>query len=97
MRKQKSEHPATLRDLLAVYHTRLQAPQRTVVRAFCSVVARTCAYPLSESQVSYTPATKTLFIITTGPLKQELLLREEALLRALSATLGKHNTPRRIL
>jgi len=93
----RSNEVVAIKDLFAKYKTVLKAPQKSVEIASVQVINRITRFHLKEAEVSYTVASRTLYIKTSSLIKQELCFHHEAILNDLEVSLGKKSCPRRIL
>ncbi len=96
MAKRRGEIVA-VRDLFEKYRKTLQAPQKTVEIESIRVVGELFNVKLTEQQVKYTVATKTLYISASSLIKQELKFQHEVILKELKKRLGLKNSPQCIL
>lgn len=83
--------------LLDVYKKRLRAPQKTVIAAFCDAVLQVAAITIEPRLVRYIPPTRTITISASGVLKQEIKMREQAVLTQIAKDLGEKNSPQHIM
>lgn len=85
-----------IKGILEAYKQRLRAPQKTVVaemvRAYEAVGLK-----VSTRDLSYTPGTRTIVIRAMGPLKMEMLLRKESVLREARTFLNEKDIPLNII
>jgi len=85
-----------IKGLLESYKQRLRAPQKTViaemVRAYQAIGLR-----VAPRDLSYTPSTRTVTIRAMGPLKMEMLLRKEVVLREVRTLLSDKDVPLEII
>jgi predicted amino acid dehydrogenase len=88
--------PLSIKNLLAHYTSRIRAPQgivcKEVVKAYTEL-----GIPCTESDVAYTPATKTVTITAVGPKKIEMLMRKKEALTRVRATLSERDAPADII
>lgn len=84
-------------DLFEKYRLHIKAPQKSVERESILVVKKITNFDLTEEQVIYTPATRTLYIKAPSILKSELQLHYPVILKELALKLGKVNSPNTIL
>ncbi len=96
MQKRRGE-VVPIKDLFAKYKQTLIAPQKTVELEFVRVVGEEIGIKLSEDQVSYTVATRTVAVRASSLLRQEIRLRESAVLSGLKKALGAKNCPLHIV
>lgn len=96
MNKRRGEIVA-VRDLFAKYRTTLQAPQKSVEIESLRVIGEVANIKLTESQVKYTPSTRTLVISAPSLIKQELKFKHEVIIGELKKRLGIKNSPQCIL
>lgn len=98
MRKPKIRKGLTnIGGLFEKYQKTLIAPQKAVIDTFCDVVEDVCGFPVNTKDVTYTPASKTIGLNLSGPIKTEILMHHEEILIHLKGRLGEKNTPRVIL
>lgn len=83
--------------LLARHNNRLQPPQGTVERECRTVIKELIGIELSDEQVEYTVATKTLSLRVQSVLKQHIRLKQAAIEGELEKRLGRTRTPRLFL
>lgn len=86
----RGEH--NFKDLFSKYKS-LAAPEASVVTALCAAIERETGITLSARDVSYTPYTKTAALRFSGPKKQEVLLRKQAILGHVRDVVGPKNAP----
>lgn len=86
-----------IKNLFAKYKKTLQAPQKTVELEVILIVGELLNLTLREDQVSYTPATRVLFINASSLLKQRLKQQEKEILTLLASRLGAKSTPKTML
>ena len=84
-------------DLFEKYRTRMVAPQATVEKVCIEVVAEVAGVTLTEKQVSYTVATRTVSLQVPSVVKSELRFHHEAILSNLRRRIGKTNCPEVIM
>jgi len=84
-------------DLFASYKKRFKAPQKSVILAFVEVVRDVCEINLKESEVSYTPSSRTLALRAPGQIKSEILFQKEEILLHMKGRLGVQSAPTNIL
>jgi hypothetical protein len=83
--------------LLEVYKKRLRAPQKTVIAAFCEAVLQVASITIEPRLVRYIPTTRTINISASGVLKQEIKMREQAILMQVVKDIGEKNSPQHIM
>ncbi|MCB9810735.1 MAG: hypothetical protein H6779_02810 [Candidatus Nomurabacteria bacterium] len=86
-----------VKDLFEKYRRTLQAPQKTVELEAVRVIGEISGLKLTEKQVKYTPASRTLAITASSLIKQELRFHCQAILEELKKRLGTKNAPQSIL
>lgn len=86
-----------LKNLFNKYKTLLIAPQKTVELEMIRVVGELVGITLKESQVSYTPSTRTLAVNASGMIKQEIKLHYKDIYNEMRVRLGEKNSPKHIL
>lgn len=86
-----------IKDLFKVYKERLRAPQKTVINTFIEVCNALFQISLTENQCNYSPATRTLTLSISGPLKSEIRIHKKEILTHMRARLGEKNFPTEIL
>lgn len=86
-----------IKDLFSKYRATLVAPQKTVEMEVIRVVGELVGITLTETQVSYTVATRTVGIQAPSLLKQEIRLRQNDILSELRVRLGKKSAPEHLL
>lgn len=95
MRRQKKESSITqLADLFAVYKSRLQAPQGSVIKEVVQVVEDEVGIQVDKKYFSYNVATKTVSCNATSLLRSEMKLKQTEISQALQRRLGEKNAPR---
>ena len=82
--------------LLARYK-KLAPPQGIVVSVFIQVVERVCGVLLQKKYITYRVHSRTIGIQGGGPIKSEVTLKREAILRACREELGETNSPLHIV
>lgn len=93
----RSNEIVAVKDLFAKYRAVLKAPQKSVEIASVQVINKVTRFNLKETEVSYTVASRTLYIKTSSLIKQELCFYHETILNDLEVSLGKKSCPRKIL
>ncbi len=96
MLKRRGEITA-VRDLFAKYKTTLQAPQKTVELEAILVVGELTGITLKESHISYTVSSRVLHIKAPSIIRQEIQLKNPAVLAELKKRLGTKSSPLTIL
>ncbi|MEN9920283.1 MAG: hypothetical protein RL538_176 [Candidatus Parcubacteria bacterium] len=96
-KKDPSENKEQLGRLLERYKVFLKPPQASVEKECLQVISEVTGIMLRSDQVSYTVATKTLYIKAPSLLRSELLLRRVELLEAFKGRLGGGSAPSSIL
>lgn len=96
MAKRRGEVVA-VRDLFAKYKNTLVAPQSTVELELIRVVGELVGITLKESQVSYTVSSRTIAITASGMIKQEVKLKQTAIVAELKRRLGAKNAPLHVI
>ena len=86
----------SLGSLLSRYKS-LKAPQGAVTDVFIRAVLQVCRIPLTKSQVTYKPASKTIGLSFGGPRKSEIILHKKDILRECEKELGAASAPGGIL
>ena len=86
-----------LGSLFDKYRKNLRAPEQSVIQAFCEVVEEVVGVSIKTDHVRYTPQSKTLYVASTGPLKNEIFLHKEEVIAHLKGRLGEQNAPQTIL
>lgn len=84
-------------SLFDKYKQQLVAPQGSVKKCFCEVVADLYGFDIPQKQLEYSVYSKTLTLKVSGPLKTELLLRKDEILVHLQGRLGPKSAPKIIL
>ncbi len=84
-------------DLFAKYKNILQPPQKSVELESIRVIGEVANIKLSERQVEYTPSSRVLAIKASSLLKQEVKMKNRAILDELKDRLGAKNCPKHIL
>lgn len=97
MTKRRGGEVTAIKDLFSKYKTLLVAPQKTVELEMIRVVGECIGITLKESQVSYTVGSRTVSLVVSGMIKQEIKIRSEEILRELKKRLGQKNAPLTIL
>jgi hypothetical protein len=95
MRKRRGEVTA-IKDLFSKYRHTLIAPQKTVEMEVIRVVGEITGLTLKESQVTYTVSSRTVGISAPSLIKQEIKLKQTAILKELGSRLGAKATPQHI-
>ena len=96
MFKRRGEVTA-IKDLFAKYKTTLRAPQKTVEIETIRVVGELLGITLKEDQVSYTVSSRILYIKAPSIVRQEVQLKNSAILAELQKRLGVKSAPTSIL
>lgn len=86
-----------VKDLFAKYRSILKAPQKSVEMAAVRVIESVSSVRLKEGQISYTVASRTLFVRAPSLIKQELQFHHQTILVELKNDLGEKNCPKNIL
>jgi hypothetical protein len=76
-------------DLLARFKN-LRPPQKAVIDVFCEAVRASCGVAVPRQAVRYTVATRTIGIMSAGPLKSEVAQKRAEILRYCAQELGVH-------
>jgi hypothetical protein len=84
-------------DLFESYKKRLRAPEASVIACFCEVAGARLSVPVAPRDVQYRPQSRTLVIRASGPLRSEILLASEEIVRAMRERLGAGNAPEHII
>jgi hypothetical protein len=96
MFKRRGEITA-IKDLFEKYRKTLQAPQKTVELEGIRVVGELIGVTLREDQIKYTPSTRVLAIMAPSLIKQEIKMKNNAVLEELKKRLGAKSAPQTIL
>jgi dienelactone hydrolase len=96
-KKDPSQSSAQLGNLLLRYKKILKPPQASVEKEAIVVIKEVCGLELQVGQISYTVATRTLYIKAPSLLRSELLMRRTGILEALRSRLGDDSYPTTIL
>lgn len=95
MRRRSKESSITpLSDLFAVYRSRLQAPQGSVIKEVVQVVEDVVGVKVDKKYFSYNVTTKTVSCNATSLLRSEIKLKQTEISQALQCRLGENNAPR---
>lgn len=86
-----------IKDLFEKYRKNLQAPQKTVELEGIRVVGELVNIKLKEDQIEYTVSTRVLAIKAPSLIKQEIKMKNNAVLNELKKRLGVKNAPQTIL
>ncbi len=86
-----------IKDLFSKYKNTLIAPQATVEIELIRVVGELVGVTLREDQVSYTVSTRTISVVASGMIKQEIRLKQDAIVAELKKRLGAKNAPQHII
>ncbi len=68
----------------------LRPPQGAVIDVFCKAAEAACGVPVPKRLVRYTVASRTIGIVSAGPLKSEVALKRGEILAACVRELGAH-------
>jgi len=79
------------------YKRVLKAPQGVVVDGFIEVVSDLIGVEIPKERIRYVTHTKTLSLSISGPLKSEILLHKDEIIRHLKGRLGQQSAPKDIL
>jgi hypothetical protein len=85
-------NPFSIKDLLARYASRVRAPQ-WIVRQEVVKAYRDLGVECVESEIAYTPSTKTVTITAMGPKRIEMLMRKKEALTRVRGTLPERDAP----
>ena len=96
MFKRRGEVTA-IKDLFAKYKTTLRAPQKTVELETIRVVGELLGITLKEDQVAYTVSSRIVYIKAPSLIRQEVQLKNSAILAELQKRLGVKSAPTAIL
>ncbi|MEZ4194906.1 MAG: hypothetical protein R3B53_00700 [Candidatus Paceibacterota bacterium] len=96
MQKRRGEI-TPLKNLFNKYKNTLIAPQKTVEMEMVRVVGEVVGITLKESQVAYTVSTRTIAIIASGMIKQEVKIKNKLILAELKKHLGAKGCPLHII
>ena len=86
-----------IKDLFEKYRKTLQAPQKTVELEGIRVIGELTKITLREDQIEYTVNTRVLFIKAPSLIKQEVKMKNNAILSELKKRLGAKSAPQTIL
>lgn len=84
-------------DLFEKYKKTLKAPQGSVIKVFIEVADEVLGISIKKGYVSYSPQSKTISLVSGGPLKSEIYLHKEEILAHMKGRLGEKNAPKTIL
>jgi hypothetical protein len=84
--------PRPISDLFAKYKKSLVAPEAAVIRETQAVISELLGITIKESQLRYTPSTRTLHI-PQGMLRSEVLSHRTEILAHLKTRLGEKSAP----
>lgn len=96
-KKDPSQNSAQLGNLLERYKKIFKPPQASVEKEAIEVVKHVCGIQLLPHQLSYTVATKTLYIKAPSLLRSELLMHRSTIVTELRTRLGEGNAPTTLL
>ncbi len=96
-KKQRGQGIVRVSELFKKYTAVLKAPQGVVVDAFIEVVKDLFQITLRKDQCTYSLATKTLVVRTSGMLKTEIVLQKKTIIDHLKGRLGEKSAPKEIL
>lgn len=96
MLKRRGEITA-VKDLFEKYRKTLQAPQKTVELEGIRVIGELTNLKLKEEQIEYTVSTRVLAIKASSLIKQEIKIKNKAILDELKKRLGSKSSPQTIL
>lgn len=80
-------------NLLAKYKQTLRPPQASVEATAVAMITKVTGLQLTATQVSYTPASRTLRLQVPSVMRSELLRHKPAILAGLRADLGATHAP----
>lgn len=86
-----------MKDLFKKYRNTLIAPQKTIEMEMIKVVGEVVGITLKESQVAYTVSTRTVSVVASGMIKQEIKIKNKLILAELKKHLGVKGCPLQIL
>lgn len=84
-------------DLFEHYRKVLYAPQKTVEKICISTIKEVTGFQLTESNVVYNVATKTIYLKAPSLLKSELKFHHEVILAKVKNQLSDKECPKMIL
>lgn len=84
-------------DLFEKYKTRFKAPQASVEKACAEAINEVTGFKVTQAQVTYTVATKTISLQVPSVLKSELKFHHAAIMERLERELGRDGCPKVIL
>jgi len=96
MFKRRGEVTA-IKDLFAKYKNTLRAPQKTVEIETIRVVGELLGIKIKEDQVTYTVSSRVLHIKAPSIIRQEVQLKNPAILAELKKRLGAKSAPASII
>lgn len=86
-----------LSNLLEKYKKNIKPPQASVEKVCIEEIKNEVGFELEATAVMYIPSTRTLKLKVPSVVKQEIKLKEAAILKKLSTKLGKESCPYVIL
>jgi hypothetical protein len=95
MIKRRGEVTA-VRDLFSKYKNTLIPPQKTVEMETIRVIGECTGLSIKENQISYTVSTRTVNLMVSGMIKQEIKIKSKEILKELNKRLGAKSSPLQI-
>jgi hypothetical protein len=96
MFKRRGEITA-IKNLFEKYRKTLQAPQKTVELEGIRIIGEMTNITLREDQLEYTVSTRVLSVKAPSLIKQEIKMKQQAVLDELKNRLGAKSAPQTIL
>lgn len=97
LKKPATENAVQIGNLLSKYRSNLQPPQASIEKAYIKAVDEVLGLSLTSNQVSYTVATKTIFIQAPSIIKTEIKRKQPQILSALEKHLPNNSKPETVL
>lgn len=97
MRKTGRGETVHIGGLFEQYKKRLTPPQKTTIDTCISILNESYQIHLTPKECRYSPTHKILTVTAPGPIKTEIKIHKEAILKAIQHQLGVKGTPKDII
>jgi hypothetical protein len=93
MKKEPTDNPEQLGNLLERYKRTIKPPQQSVLNEVVLVIQDSLGFYVSRNKFDYNVSTRVVYIKTNSLLKTEILRKKSVIKKALSERLGEVNSP----
>jgi len=84
-------------SLFEKYKKTLRPPQSSVEKEVVAVISHITSITITTDQVSYSPSTKTVKLLTPSIVRSEVLKQKAAIIAALQSSMSQAHAPRELL